>query len=179
MDRSAHRLEHISNLSVSTPFLSLEIIWLWRQQEDMLTFMTWEIWPSLSREGSPHLSTRPDVCVVIPMEQVNWLTCCFSNSQSWYVLVPSMISSLSFIFHTYEFINDLQDMHLALLKGGFQWSFLIYQRLLKLKSMFIMIFLLPLYEVFHSLWQLYSNLFSDMLSSVTGNPRMEGTSSTL
>ena len=65
--------------------------------------------------------------------------------------LPSMISSLSFIFHTYEFINDLQDMHLALLKGGFQWSFLIYQRLLKLKSMFIMIFLLPLYEVFHSL----------------------------
>lgn len=118
----------------------------------MSTFMISEICPSLSKEGSPHLSTRLDVCVVIPVEQVHWLICffrccfLFPNSQTCFLSVPSI---LSFLVHTFGFMNTLQDMPLALLKGGCQWSFLIYQRLLKLKSIVLMYFLLPLYDEFY------------------------------
>lgn len=72
----------------------------------------------------------------------------FQQFKSCYLRVSSM---LSFLFQAYDFINTLQGMHLVLLKGGFQWSFSIYQRLLKLKSMFIMLFLLPLDDKFWSL----------------------------
>lgn len=98
----------------------------------------------------------------------------------WYVafrsfLLPTVkvafilfqVYSVASIFSStlFDFNNTLQDMPLALLKEGCQWSSLIDQKLLKLKSMFLMC-LLPLFD---QLWQsmtfcsIFLSIFSDKI----------------